>query len=130
MGFLIARAHLRARALFQEALAPLALTPKSFAVLTLIAERGPLSQAAAGETLLIDRTTMVAVIDELERSRYVERGRDAADRRVRSLKVTPAGEAALDAAEVVARRCHDELLGDLSESEQEQLRGLLARIAL
>ena len=59
-----------------------------------IAERGPLSQAALGELPRIERTTVVAVVDELERAGYVNRGRYAADRRVHSL-ITPTGRRVL-----------------------------------
>jgi MarR family transcriptional regulator, lower aerobic nicotinate degradation pathway regulator len=128
-GFLLARAHQRAHALFHDALAPLGLTPKSFGALSVITEHGPLSQTTLGETLRIDRTTMVAVVDELERTGYVQRGRNSADRRVHSLAVTPAGKEALDAAERVARRTHDELLADLTPAERDELRALLARVA-
>ena len=128
-GFLLARAHVRAHAAFQDALAPLGLTPKSFGSLTVIVEDGPLSQAALGETLLIDRTTIVAVVDELERAGYVERGRDSADRRVHSLEATPAGRNVLRAADRVAIRLEQEVMGGLDPAEREQLAGLLARIA-
>jgi len=128
-GFLLARAHQRAHGLFQAALAPLELTPKSFGALSVITERGPLSQAALGETLRVDRTTIVAVVDELEHSGYVTRGHNSADRRVHSLEVTPSGQAALRAAERLASGSHDELLGDLTSSERDELRALLARIA-
>jgi DNA-binding MarR family transcriptional regulator len=128
-GFLLARAHLRSHALFQDALAPLALTPKSFGSLAVIAEHGPLSQAALGELLRIDRTTMVAVVDELERAGYVTRGRDAADRRVHSLLITPAGRRVLGEAEAIADRTHAELLADLAAGERDQLHALLARVA-
>jgi DNA-binding MarR family transcriptional regulator len=128
-GFLLARAHVRAYAAFQDALAPLGLTPKSFGSLTVIVEEGPLSQAALGEILCIDRTTIVAVVDELERARYVERGRNSTDRRVHSLQATPAGRNALRAAERVAASVEQEVMGGLDSAEREQLAGLLARIA-
>lgn len=127
-GFLLARAHVRAHAAFQDALVPVRLTPKSFGALTVIVENGPLSQAALGETLLIDRTTIVAVVDELERVRYVERRRNAADRRIHSLHATEAGRNALRAAEGIARRCHEEMLAELDVDEREELSALLARI--
>jgi MarR family transcriptional regulator, lower aerobic nicotinate degradation pathway regulator len=128
-GFLLSRVHLRAHAGFQDALAPLKLTPKSFGALTMIHEDGPLSQAALGEKLVIDRTTIVAVVDELERAGYVERGRNTADRRVHSLQATTAGKNALRAAERVAQRAQDDLLADLDTGERDQLATLLGRIA-
>jgi DNA-binding MarR family transcriptional regulator len=128
-GYLLARAHVRAHAAFQDALVPVKLTPKSFGALTVIIETGPLSQAALGETLFIDRTTMVAVVDELERAGYVERGRNHADRRVHSLQATEAGKNALRVAERLAQRVHNEFLADLDSDERDQLGSLLARIA-
>jgi hypothetical protein len=101
--FLLARVNARSHAAFQDALVPLGLTPKSFGALT--------------------------VIDELERSGYVERRRSAVDRRIHSLEATPAGKNALRAAERIGGRTHDELLANLSAEEREQLRALLARIA-
>ena len=127
-GYLLARAHVRCHDAFQEALAPLELTPKSFGVLTVIVEQGPLSQAALGETLRIDRTSIVAHVDELERSGYVERGRNSADRRVHFLQATPAGRQALRSAERLGARINDELLAGLDGDERAQLNALLARI--
>jgi DNA-binding MarR family transcriptional regulator len=128
-GFLLARAHGRAQALFQAALAPLELTPKSFAALSVIKEHGPLSQTTLGETLHVDRTTIVAIVDDLERAGHVTRGRSATDRRYYSLTLTPPGIAASRVADRVARRTHDELLADLTPSERDQLQTLLTRIA-
>ena len=127
-GFLLARAHQRAHALFQDALAPLELTPKSFGALSVIKDRGPLSQAALGGTLRVDRTTIVAVVDELERAGYIERGHNPADRRVHSLGVTAAGSDALRVAERAAGASQDDLLAGLHPGEREQLQDLLARI--
>ena len=128
-GYLLARAHLRCHDAFAEALAPLQLTPKTFGVLTVIVERGPLSQAAVGETLKIDRTSIVAYIDELERAGYVERGRNDADRRVHSLGATPAGRQALRSAERVGAAVNDAVFQALDAQEREQLGALLARVA-
>ncbi|HEY5316425.1 MAG TPA: MarR family transcriptional regulator [Solirubrobacteraceae bacterium] len=128
-GFLLARAHVRSHAAFQDALGPLGLTPKSFGALNVIIDAGPLSQAAVGETLLIDRTTMVALVDELERAGYVERRRSIVDRRVHALEATSAGKNALRAAERIARRTHDVILAGLDAGERDQLVALLARIA-
>jgi hypothetical protein len=41
---------------------------RSFGVLTLLADHGPLSQQTIGEQLRIDRTTMVAMIGDLEQA--------------------------------------------------------------
>lgn len=73
-------------------LAPLGLTVQLCGVLIRLAE-GPLSQHELGQQLGIDRTTVVELIDELERKRYVERRRNPADRRSYLLTLTARGRA-------------------------------------
>ena len=89
------------------------------------------SQQAIGEALRIDRTTMVSLVDQLERRGLVRRERNPADRRAYTIGLTAEGrdlqrnaEAALDAAAA-------EFFGALSEHEQiglcEQLGRLVER---
>ena len=52
---------------------------------------GPMSQQALGEYIGKDRTTIVAIVDELEQEGLVERRRNPADRRAYALQVTPRG---------------------------------------
>lgn len=127
-GFLLAQAHVRGHAIFQAALTPLELTPKGFGALATLAETGPISQVALGEAMRVDRTTIVAVIDELQKHGFVERNRNPLDRRVYSLELTDAGRATLSQAEAAAVSAHAQLLADLTEDEQQQLQRLLARI--
>ena len=47
------------------------------------------------ERLQIQNHSVVELVDRLERRRYIERRRDAADRRVVHLNLTPTGEAVL-----------------------------------
>jgi DNA-binding MarR family transcriptional regulator len=64
----------------------------------MITEFEPMTQAALGEALRIDRTTMVALIDELEARGYVQRKRHPDDRRAFLVHPTKAGLAATVAA--------------------------------
>lgn len=127
-GFVLAKAHHRAHSLFQAALAPLGVSPKGYGALTALAEIGPVSQAALGEALAIDRTTVVSVVDELERAGYVLRSRSASDRRIYALQLTKGGRRALATANAAAERAHAELLADLTDDERERLRSLLLRV--
>jgi MarR family transcriptional regulator, transcriptional regulator for hemolysin len=127
-GFLLAKAHHRAHELANEALAPLGLTIKHFGCLTVIADEGPISQQSLGESMRVDRTTMVAVVDELESGGYVVRRRNPDDRRAYALEATEAGSSWLaDAREalLVAERA---LLAGLEREEQEELAGLLQKL--
>jgi DNA-binding MarR family transcriptional regulator len=68
---------------------------------------------------------MVAVIDELERAGYVERRRDAADRRAYALHATAAGEGVLAQASEANRAAEEEFLAPLAPVERERLKEAL-----
>jgi hypothetical protein len=76
IGFLLQRAHRQLRLAHNEALRPLGLTIAHAAVLGLLGERGDLSQRELFETIGADKSTMVNLVDELERQgRERPRGR-------------------------------------------------------
>ena len=124
---LLSRAALRIRARFEEKLAPLGLRAKHFGMLMLL-ENGPRSQVEIGRDLLVDRTTMVALVDELVALGLVERGRDPQDRRAHAVTITAQGREVLPRAAETARATERECLAALSDVEQRQLRALLARL--
>src|SRR5688572_7426965 len=89
VGFLLARAHWLFHYAAQEVLADSdGLGIKHFGALSVIAAEGPLSQQLLGERMTVDRTTMVTVIDDLERARMVTRQRNLNDRRAYALEAT------------------------------------------
>jgi DNA-binding MarR family transcriptional regulator len=125
LGYLLGRAHLEHRAIAERALAPLGLSGKGLGALILLVQDGPLSQQRLGERQGIDRTTMVAVVDELERAGFVDRRRDPRDRRAYSLQATPRGRRVMKRAAEVTRRAEDEFLAPLPAAERRRLKELL-----
>src|SRR5215472_6809670 len=73
--FLLYRAAELSHALANDMLARIHLTARQAGILTLVTERGPMTQKALGDALRIDRTTMVALIDDLEDKGHVTRQR-------------------------------------------------------
>lgn len=128
LGFLLGRAHLAHREISSRALGPVGLGVKELGALAVLAEEGPLSQQRLGERQGVDRTTMVAVVDALERGRLVRRERDPRDRRAYALHPTPAGRRALARGLVRARRAEDEFLAPLPARDRERLKDLLRRL--
>ncbi|MGH3084746.1 MAG: MarR family winged helix-turn-helix transcriptional regulator [Gaiellaceae bacterium] len=135
LGGVLTWAAERAREGADRALEPLGLIGKHFVVMTFLRHEtehdqqgSSLSQQAIGERLRIDRTTMVSLIDDLERAGYVKRERNPADRRAYVISLTAAGRRAQARAEkaVDAHALH--FFGPLSEAERQQLHGLLARL--
>jgi DNA-binding MarR family transcriptional regulator len=125
LGYLLGRTHLEHRAIAERALAPLGLSGKGFGALILLVQHGPLSQQRLGERQGVDRTTMVAVVDELESAGYVERRRDPRDRRAYSLHATAKGRRVLERAGEATKRAEDEFLAPLPLGERRRLKELL-----
>ncbi len=86
---------------------------------------GPLSQQSLGAKQGIDRTTMVAVVDELERAGYVERRRDPSDRRAYSLQATAKGRRVLARAGEATEQAEAEFLAPLPPGDRRRLKQLL-----
>jgi DNA-binding MarR family transcriptional regulator len=125
LGPLLGRTHDAHRALTQRALASLGLSPKGFGALAVLAAEGPLSQQQLAARQGIDRTTMVAVVDELERLGAVERRRDPDDRRAYALHLTRAGRRLLVPAEAAVVDVEQSFLAPLPAAEQERLKQAL-----
>ncbi len=129
-GFLFARMHLRcaAETIDQLRAAGLGLSGRHVAALAILAEAGSMSQHELGAALEKDRTTMVAIVDELEREGLVDRRRNPEDRRAYALQVTDAGRAWLPRARAVLGAAEDRLLAALDRDEREALREMLQRV--
>jgi DNA-binding MarR family transcriptional regulator len=152
LGYLLKHAQLALADHTGPALAPLGITGRELAVLTVLAApdedgpeggagrgasdaggasrkgRGAVAQHEAAGRLGVDRTTMVELVDGLERKGLVERRPDPADRRRNLVHLTEAGRDALDRGRHASRAAEGDFLAALSPAEADQLRDLLRRI--
>ena len=99
-----------------------------YRLLAALQEFGPASQASLGRRSGIDRSDVVAALNELGRRGLVERTPDPADHRRNIVTITPAGAACLDQLENLVAGVQDELLAPLSPEDRDQLVRLLSRV--
>jgi DNA-binding MarR family transcriptional regulator len=130
LGFLLAKNHLAFLRQVEAKLDPGGLTGRHFGCLTVIANEGPMTQQRLGERMGVDRTTVVAIVDVLERQGFVERRRNPNDRRAYALQVTPQGARWLKQATEVVLESEGEYLAPLSTAERKQLIELLQRVLM
>src|SRR3954471_1732542 len=97
------------------ALESIGLTPASFGLLNLIAARDGAIQQELGAAMGVDPSTMVALIDELERAGLAKRRPHPTDRRARAVTITPKGRRVLEQGRRMASQVEDEVLGGLSD---------------
>lgn len=128
IGFHLRKAQLAVFQDFARAVGAGELTPAQFASLVVIERNPGLSQTGLGQTLSIDRSTLVAIIDRLESRGLVERGDSPRDRRSYALHISNAGRTLLNdlTARVRAHEVH--IAGDLDAAEKATLVSLLSRI--
>jgi DNA-binding MarR family transcriptional regulator len=127
-SWLLNQAALHANRLVNERFAAAGVRRYHFPVLVALDEQGPASQAALGRRLSIDRSDMVAVLNDLERDGLVARARDDRDRRRNLVRLTPAGAGALKRLDARVQDAQDSLLEPLSATERRELRRLLTRV--
>lgn len=109
-------------------LAEAELNTRSYFVLGWIEEHQPSSQQDLSRALRIDATTIVAVVDELERLGYVTRARSSVDRRRYDLHLTAGGQAALERADKAMDAVEDEFFAPLTRTDRASLHSLLRRL--
>ncbi|MBM0274624.1 MarR family winged helix-turn-helix transcriptional regulator [Micromonospora tarensis] len=119
-GYLLLRLANLASARMEEALLPFRLRGRDLRVLAFVQD-GELSQRDLSQQTGLDRTTMVAVIDGLERNGYVRRERSPTDRRKQLISVTTDGRTVLSEALTALRWAEDGFLAPLGEDERRQL---------
>jgi DNA-binding MarR family transcriptional regulator len=88
----------------------------------------PASQASLGRRTAMDRSDVVAAVNDLARLELVRRTPDAADRRRNVITITPAGLAHLQRLDGLLAEVQDELLAPLSPAERDQPTRLLGRL--
>jgi DNA-binding MarR family transcriptional regulator len=129
LGLLLRRAHWRAALVMEEALRPLGVELRHFAVLIVLVNRGPTVQRDLVAATGSDKAGIMRVVDDLERKGLAVRKAVPGDRRVRAVEITTQGVELFDAAHVAAEPLAERLVAELEPGESEQLTDLLTRFA-
>jgi DNA-binding MarR family transcriptional regulator len=129
LGYLMKHAHQRLADLTGSALVPFGISGRECAVLTAIDDRAPLSQQEVARRLGVDRTTMVALIDDLEHKGLVQRRQDPDDRRKNVVLLTGAGRTTLRGATAATEQAERRFLASLSGDRSVAFTAALRAVA-
>jgi MarR family transcriptional regulator for hemolysin len=109
-------------------LAGVGISPRSHCVLR-AALAGERTQTQIAEQCALDKTTMVVTVDQLEAAGLAERRPSRTDRRARIIAVTPAGEAAVAAADAIVEGVYRDVLAAMPPAESAGFVAALERLA-
>ena len=127
-GVLLLKVGKAAEQRFEKALKPLGLTPRHLAVMFEV-QACPTSQQALIETVGVDPSKLVGLLNDLEAEGLIARKRDPEDRRRHIVEVSAKGSARLEDAKKIAATVEEELLVGLDPDQRAELLVLLAQVA-
>ncbi|MEV0677974.1 MarR family winged helix-turn-helix transcriptional regulator [Actinosynnema sp. NPDC050436] len=131
LNWLLHRAAQKLGSAAQQAAARHGVTTRGQLVLSaLVSEEFRRSQLALGQALGLDKTTLTAELDRLERAGLIVREPDPADRRVRVPVITERGRAVQAEVEKLHVRVEAGFTAGLEPAEAHALRALLQRLIL
>ena len=126
--WLISQTSMHANRLLTDALARVDARGYHYRLLAALEEFGPASQTTLGRRTEMDRSDVVAALNELAERGLVKRAADPNDNRRNVVTITSAGRAQLERLDEALSRVQDKLLEPLSRQERRVLMNLLARV--
>jgi DNA-binding MarR family transcriptional regulator len=129
LGYALRRAQFGVFQDFAAEMKEFGLTPGQLGALLLIEANKGLSQSELGLALGIDRSSVVPLIDRLQKRGWVRRAQRATDRRAHALELAPGGLALLTRLQPRQDAHEERIAADLSPTERQRLFELLARVA-
>ena len=97
-------------------------------LLRLVQAGRPMRQKDLAAVLMLDTSSVVRILANLEAAGLIEQHPDAEDRRAKAITVTPAGLALARQVEGVSQDIQDEVLADLSPADLAVARHVLEEV--
>jgi DNA-binding MarR family transcriptional regulator len=128
VGYQLRRAYSYLFRTFMSTFKHLKLAPGQYSALVLIGFNPGMSQLDLAAATGLDGSTIVPITNRFVKLGWIRRARRQSDRRVYSLRITPAGQAVLDEAWPLITQRESKLAAVLNTSERRALIDMLSRI--
>lgn len=127
-GFLLTDAAHLLRKLVDRRLQPLGLSRAQWSVLAILSNHEGLSQSQISDELEIEKSTTGRLIDQVERSGWIERRPIPGDRRLWGIHLTDRARQLIAEVESIVLNTRGEMLRGLSAEQQQTLSEMLQTV--
>jgi DNA-binding MarR family transcriptional regulator len=128
MRYLVLAAQREGNRQLAQALRPLGLTPAQAEIISVLAERQPLTLAALGRYIVCETGSPSRIVDTLVRRGLVEREAGQIDRRVVHLRLNPLGIQMLDQINTIEHQINEMLGAQIDEQQRTTIVNALRKI--
>jgi DNA-binding MarR family transcriptional regulator len=128
LGYNLRRAHQASWRTYVSFIGENKIRPGLFSLLILTRSNPGIAQIELGTHLGVDKASIVALLDRLERAGLIERRRSTRDRRRQGIFLTEAGSGELEALMGQVRQLERHMASRFSKLELEQFLGFLQRM--
>jgi DNA-binding MarR family transcriptional regulator len=128
-AFLLGRVGMAVKMRVMDQLGQAGCGGYGYGVLVMLGEGAQETQAAIADSLGVDRSQLVGVLDALEKDGLVERRRDPNDRRRHAVSITAHGKRELVRLRAIVKEIEDSILEPLDERDRKALHESLFRVA-
>jgi DNA-binding MarR family transcriptional regulator len=128
LGYNLRRAHQTSWRTYVSFIGEGKIRPGLFSLLILTRSNPGIAQIELGTHLGVDKASIVALLDRLERAGLIERRRSTRDRRRQGIFLTEAGSSELEALMVHVRQLERHMSSRFNKTELDQFLGFLQRM--
>lgn len=128
LGYNLRRAHQASWRTYVSFIGENKIRPGLFSLLCLVRSNPGIAQIELGTHLGVDKASIVALLDRLERAGLIERRRCTRDRRRQGISLTEAGASELESLMVQVRALERHMASRFNKAELEQFLGFLQRM--
>ncbi|MDA1762068.1 MarR family winged helix-turn-helix transcriptional regulator [Bacillus cereus] len=128
LGYLVHRTDVKMSNYFTKRLKPYGVTPEQWGIISVLSSQRGTTQKELAEAIDKDQTTVVRMIQSMERKEIVKKALNDQDRRSHNLFLTEKGDELKKTILPVVQDAHNFVTSKLSEEEIEQLKTLLNKL--
>jgi DNA-binding MarR family transcriptional regulator len=128
LGYNLRRAHQHSWRTYVSFIGENKIRPGLFSLLILTRSNPGIAQIELGTHLGVDKASIVALLDRLERAGLIERRRSTRDRRRQGIFLTEAGASELEALMTQVRQLERHMASRFNKAELDRFLGFLQRM--